>query len=131
MKNKTSKNRKTKALNKHVVLSSAVKLPPHFRLGKEKTNGIMIGGLPMFSSVAQIFLRCAGNEKKCHDTIALIPTTTDGNDAVNKVTDAEAGKIFDAQGWLVKGYNNSDYTRCPVCRLNITNVRFKQKLSIA
>lgn len=71
---------------------------------------------PIYSCVAQIFLECAGREIGCHDTIAILPKgNCDRNSIVDSITDNTAGKLFAAQGWLVKGYNNKKYTRCPIC----------------
>lgn len=132
MKNKSKKVAPKKPLNKGDVLSSAVQLPPNVYIGKEKTNGLMIGGRPVFSAVAQIFLQCNGKEKKCHDTIALLPkrnANRDANGIVDSISNEMACKIFDSEGWLVKGYNNSKYTRCPVCSKKMSIRR--TKVSIA
>lgn len=95
-----------------------VVLPPNVYIGKEQSNGIMVGGKPAFVGVAQLFLQCVGKEKKCHDTIAILPkknANRSGNDIVDSISDKVAGKIFEQYGWLVKGYNNPKYTRCPIC----------------
>lgn len=99
-----------------------IKLPPDTHIGKEITNGIMVGGIAAFSGVAQIYLRCGGSEKLCHDTIALLPCRRakfDGNTIIDRISDEVSGNVFSQHGWLVKGYNNDTYTRCPVCKSKI------------
>lgn len=76
----------------------------------------MVGGLPVYSSVAQIFLECRyPNRKDCHDTIAILPKGSCGNEIIDVITDEQAAKVFTSMGWLVKGHNNKKYTRCPNC----------------
>lgn len=119
MSTKFQPKKSSRNSGKPIVLSSAdIQLPADVHMGKKQTNGLMIGGRPVYSSVAQIFLECAGGEAQCHDTIAILPNrnaSRDANDIVDSITDVEAVKIFAAHGWLVKGYNSRKYTRCPVC----------------
>lgn len=97
-----------------------IKLPKNTYLGKREYNGLMVGGLPVYSSVAQIFLECKyPNRKGCHDSIALIPTGTHRNEIIDNITDEQAAKIFADAGWLVKGFNHPKYTRCPYCRTKL------------
>ncbi len=99
-----------------------IKLPKDVKIGKERTNGIMVGGLPVHASSAQLFLQCCGKEKKCHDTIAILPVSTatrSRNEIIDSISNEQAGKIFADHGWLVKGYNSNKYTRCPECSKKI------------
>lgn len=100
------------------IKKSEIKLPANVYIGKEQSNGLMIGGRPVYSSVAQIFLQCNGKEKGCHDTIALLPNRNankDPNDIIDSISTNRAAKIFAQSGWLVYGYNNNAFTRCPIC----------------
>ena len=105
-------------------MKSKIKLPTHTHLGKYKTNGIMCAGLAVFQDVAQVFLECGGNKKGCHKSISIIPHVPYANEIIDKITDEQAGKIFSENGWLVKGYNNKKYTRCPICK-HYLNVKIK------
>jgi hypothetical protein len=94
-----------------------IKLPPRTYLDKERFNGIQTSGGNHYASVSQIYIRCAGNEKGCHESISIIPTGGWGNETLAKISDETAAKIFIQEGWLVKGHNgNDEYTRCPVCK---------------
>lgn len=99
-------------------------MPKGFRIGKRYDNGIMVGGKAVFGGWPQIFLECKHPERPgCHDTISII---AQGGNSIDKITDEQAGEIFDSNGWLVKGYNNNAYTRCPHCKSILERERDKR-----
>lgn len=101
-----------------------IKIPTGFTLGKYKDNGIQLCSINYFAPVEQIFLECKyPNRKECHDTISLLPKI---GYSINSITDQKAGEIFESAGWLVKGYNNKKYTRCPHCRTKVNPTLIKQ-----
>ena len=103
-----------------------IKLPRNTYIGKEQSNGLMVGGKPAYVSTAQLFLQCKyPNRKGCHDTIAILPTGAHGNEIIDGISDREAGRIFAEHGWLVKGYNNPKYTRCPFCAKKFKKIKLR------
>lgn len=93
------------------------------KVGKRSTCvGLQTAGNVFSGGRAEIFLECYGNSENCHDTIAITPNNTlgkshmTGNEIVDSITDKQAGQIFEEEGWLVKGYNNPNHTRCPECK---------------
>jgi len=99
------------------MLNNIIKEVKGFRLDKKQSNGLQMGGGVVYAGRQQIILECRyPNRKNCHDTISLIPNM---GHHINELTDEQAGQIFAEAGWLVKGYNDNKYTRCPYCKTKI------------